>query len=48
VNLDLVFSTDGALTAEVQTHWLEAAGFENVVAVPVDDRRVRWEARRVR
>ena len=52
VNLDLVFAVDrdetGAPTAENQTRWLHDAGFQPVNAVPVDERRVRWEAFRAR
>jgi cyclopropane fatty-acyl-phospholipid synthase-like methyltransferase len=48
VNLDLVLAADGSSTVELQEQWLLDAGFQDVVAVPVDERRVRWEARRGR
>jgi hypothetical protein len=53
VNLDLVFVADddesgAAPTSGNQMRWLREAGFREVDAVLVDDRRVRWEARRSR
>ena len=52
VHLDLVFAADdapdGAATAARQAQWLRDAGFQDVVAIPVDDHRMRWEARRTR
>jgi SAM-dependent methyltransferase len=46
VNLDLVFDSDAAPNAETQLRWLHDAGFQEVAAIPVDERRVRWEALR--
>ena len=52
VNLDLVFESPdadpSAATHANQLRWLHDAGFQEVEAIPVDERRVRWEAHRTR